>query len=258
MIDCHSHIIPGIDDGSQDVETTLSMLKLAEATGTKKIILTPHYYRGKYMIPFYELEKKKLEVEKLMQENNINIDLFIGQEVFFTRYLLDYLDNKEIGTINNSRYMLIELSPIEYNKEEVLETLYNLKMRGKVPIIAHPERYRYFQKEPFTINDFIDTGCLFQLNAASIGGSFGSQVKKLANLYLENGIYSVIGSDAHGKERRTTDINKYIVDIEEVKKGFINQATLNAEAILKNDEISCNGKKIEKKKKSIFSNIFGR
>lgn len=258
MIDCHSHIIPGIDDGSQDVETTLSMLKLAEATGTKKIILTPHYYRGKYMIPFYELEQRKLEVENLIKENNINIDLFVGQEVFFSKYLLDYLDNKEIGTINNSRYMLIEFSPIEYNKEEVLDTLYNLKMRGKVPIIAHPERYRYFQKEPFMINDLIENGCLFQLNASSIGGGFGSEVKKLAQIYLENGVYSLIGSDAHGSERRTTDISKYIGDIEDIKKDFIEQVVLNGEAILKNDEITYQGKKIEKRKKSIFNSIFGR
>ena len=90
--------------------------------------------------------------------------------------MLEYYNDNMIGTINNTKYMLIEFPMLEFNIDEVINTIYELQIRGITPIIAHPERYKQFIKKPSTINTFIKEGMLFQLNAGSITGAFGKDV----------------------------------------------------------------------------------
>ncbi|WP_297520179.1 CpsB/CapC family capsule biosynthesis tyrosine phosphatase [uncultured Clostridium sp.] len=252
MIDIHSHIIPGIDDGAKDKKTSIEMLRMAEENGTSKIVLTPHYYRGKFTIARNEVLKCAEEVKKYVKENNINIDIYVGQEVYFTKSILEYLESGEIGTINNSRYMLIEFDMVHIDKD-IIDTLYELKVRGIVPIIAHPERYIEFQKKPEMINKFIEEGYLFQINVGSIVGGFGKEAKILAEKFLKNGIYNFFGSDAHGMGRRTSDISKYKIELEKVRPNFIKEGTKNAQDMLDNKVVKFYGRKIEiKKKKFIF------
>lgn len=254
MIDLHTHIIPKIDDGSKSEEMTLEMLRIAEQSGSKKIVLTPHYFKGKYMVPLDEVKKQLVYVKKLVEDNNINIEIFCGQEVYFTPSILEDFKTGLIGTINDSKYMLIEfnLSRFDYEVSEILDVLYELQVRGVVPIIAHPERYKEFQKAPEKINDFIELGCLFQMNAGSITGMLGSDSKKLAKILLKNGVYSFIGSDAHNTGRRNTDILSYKKEIEMVEKNFFNKTIENSEKLLINEEVYFTGNKIKKKIFGIF------
>lgn len=254
MIDIHSHIIPNIDDGSTSEEISIEMLKTSYKSGTKVIVLTPHYYRGKYMEPLTVVKKKAEEVKELARNNNIDIDILVGQEIYFTPSLLEDLDNGEIGTINDTRYMLIEfnLTKFEY---EIFDIIHELKIRGIIPVIAHPERYRDFQKEPSKINEFIDAGCLFQLNANSISGILGSEAKKLSEIFIKNKIYSFLGSDAHGLGKRNTDIYVYKSDIEKVDKNFFDRVLNNSNKLIKNEVVNFEGEKIKVKKKRFF-NLF--
>ncbi|MGL5820927.1 MAG: tyrosine-protein phosphatase [Sarcina sp.] len=254
MIDLHTHIIPEIDDGSKSEEMTLEMLKLAEKSGTKQIVLTPHYFKGKYMVPMEEVKLKLEYMKNLINQNNIDIELFCGQEVYFTLSILEDFKNGLIGTINDSKYMLIEfnLSRFDFEINDILDILYELKIKGIIPIIAHPERYRDFQKAPEKINDFIEMGCLFQLNAGSITGILGSDSKKLAKILLKNGIYSFIGSDAHNTGKRNTDILSYKQEIESIEKNFFNKTIENSQQLLVGEEIYFTGNKIKKKIFGIF------
>ena len=250
MIDMHSHIINGIDDGSKSIEMTINMLKKAEQSGTTDIIATPHFMRGRFEVEYNEVLKKVEELKGISRENNIDINIYAGQEVYYSRKLLEYYNDKIIGTINNSKYMLIELPMLEFNIEEVINTIYELQIRGITPIIAHPERYKPFIKKPSMINALIKEGMLFQLNAGSIAGDFGKDVKKTATKYLEHNIYSVIGSDAHRDRGRDTDMREALNILEEDKKEeFIN----NGRAILENKDVDFKGTTVKEKK---FLGIF--
>lgn len=250
MIDIHSHIISGIDDGSKNTEMTIKMLEMAEESGTTDIVATPHFMRGRFEVTYKEVIDEVENLKKLTKENSININIYSGQEVYYSRNILEYYNQGMIGTINNTRYMLIEFPMLEFNIEEAINTLYELQIRGIVPIIAHPERYKQFIKNPSQINLLIKEGMLFQVNAGSINGDFGRDVKKTAIKYLNNNIYSFIGSDAHRDKGRNTDI-KNVIEILEYnqRKSFIN----NAKAMLKNEEIEFRGIPIKEKK---FLGIF--
>lgn len=250
MIDIHSHIISGIDDGSKNTEMTIKMLKMAEESGTTDIVATPHFMRGRFEVTYKEVIDEVENLKKLIKENSININIYSGQEVYYSRNILEYYNQGMIGTINNTRYMLIEFPMLEFNIEEAINTLYELQIRGIVPIIAHPERYKQFIKNPSQINLLIKEGMLFQVNAGSINGDFGRDVKKTAIKYLNNNIYSFIGSDAHRDKGRNTDI-KNVIEILEYnqRKSFIN----NGKVMLKNEEIEFRGIPIKEKK---FLGIF--
>ena len=250
MIDIHSHIINEIDDGSKNIEMTINMLKKAEQSGTTDIIATPHFMRGRFEVEYNEVVKKVEGLREIAKENNININIYAGQEVYYSKNILEYYNDKIIGTINNTKYMLIELPMLEFNIDEVINIIYELQIRGITPIIAHPERYKLFIKKPSMINSLIKEGMLFQLNAGSITGNFGKDVKKTATKYLENNIYSFIGSDAHRDIGRDTDIKEALGILEiNQRRSFIN----NGKLILKNEDVIFNGSLVKEKK---FLGIF--
>lgn len=252
MVDIHSHIIYDIDDGSKDRQMTIQMLKTAVDTGTKKIIATPHYYRGRFMESIDIVKRRVNELKAIARENEIEIDIYSGQEVYFTGSLLDDLSEGVIGTLNDSRYMLIEFNMAELD-EEIFDVLYELKIKGIVPIIAHPERYKVFIDDITRINEFIDEGCLFQLNVSSINGLLGKDAKKVAEILLENNIYSFMASDAHSDGRRDTDMKKYKDLIEKINPDFIEKSSINGEKLINNEEIIFCGNRIQKKKKGLLS-----
>lgn len=251
MIDVHSHIINEIDDGSKSIEMTIDMLKKAEQSGTTDIIATPHFMRGRFEVEYRDVVKKVEDLKDIAKENNININIYAGQEVYFSKNILNYYNDKMIGTINNTKYMLIEFPMLEFNIDEVINTIYELQIRGITPVIAHPERYRQFIKDPSLINALIKEGMLFQLNAGSIVGGFGKDVKKTATKYLEDNIYSFIGSDAHRDIGRNTDMKEALEVLGENK---VNEFINNGRLMLENKDVHFKGNLVKEKKK--FLGIF--
>ena len=250
MVDMHSHIINEIEDGSMSIEMTINMLKKAEESGTTDIIATPHFMRGRFEVEYKDVIKRAEELKKIVKENNIHINIYVGQEVYYSKNLLEYYNDKIIGTINNTKYMLIELPMLEFDIDEVINTIYELQIRGIVPIIAHPERYKPFIKKPSMINKLINEGMLFQMNAGSISGDFGKDVKKTAAKYLEHNVYSFIGSDAHRDRGRDTDMSEALNILESYeRKVFIN----NGKAMLQNEDVEFKGTAVKEKK---FLGIF--
>jgi protein-tyrosine phosphatase len=255
MIDIHSHILPGIDDGSKNMEITLEMLRNAEKDGTKEIVATPHYLLEYGEATINEVKLLVKEVNALIDKEGMNIRVYSGQEVYFNESIIKNYMEGNIGTINNSRYMLIEF-PMHKFDNNIFDTLYELQVRNIIPIIAHPERYKPFREQPSLINNFIDQGYLFQMNAGSITGKFGESIKKTANIFLENNIYNFIGSDAHNIDNRNTGLKNAIEmlneknnDSEKINKHIFEDSS---KKLLKNETINFSGKKV-KIKKSIFS-----
>jgi len=208
MIDIHSHIMPGIDDGASNMAEAIGMLRIASESGVHTIVATPHcnveglyenYYNDDYFILF---QKLKLEAAK----EKIPIEILPGMEVYASEEVPALLKEGKIMTINGSRYILIEFG----NQKDlalinfVIDELTNL---GCVPIIAHPERYSYVQKSPLIAASWIKRGCLIQVNKGSILGSFGNHAKNTAIYMLRQGMVSIIASDAHGSLIRTTDMS---------------------------------------------------
>jgi protein-tyrosine phosphatase len=251
MIDIHSHILPGVDDGAKDIEMTLEMLRAAEKSGTKSIIATPHYCLEFAETPYLEIKDIILKLKKLTKSEGINIDIYSGQEVYFFEEIVNTFKEGIIGTLNDSRYMLIELPMREYEKS-FLDVIYELQVLGIVPILAHPERYNYIIENPSLVNKLIDENILFQMNAGSISGKYGKSVKRTSEILLENNIYNFIGSDAHNVTNRNISMAESINLIRELGEGNLNRFTDNGMKIIKNEIIDFEGEKI-KSKKSIFS-----
>ena len=248
MVDLHSHLIWGIDDGSKSKEMTVNMLKQAVKGGTKKIVLTPHYLPGYYEVPINEVKERVKELSLLAKEYELDIEIYCGQEVYFFEDMLEYYENKLIGTINESRYMLIEFNMRNFSVEEVIYILYDLQLEGIVPVIAHPERYYMFIKNPSLINEFIEEGFLFQLNIGSITGDFGKEVKKTAEIFLKNKIYSFFGSDAHRDEKRNPNMSKGVEALKAMDNNYFNYLKDSGEGLLNNEEIKFIGNLIKEKK----------
>jgi len=249
MVDIHSHIIPGIDDGSKNMEMTLEMIRNAEKEGTKEIIATPHYFLEYGEATINEVKNHVKEINGILENEKIDVKIYSGQEVYFSEKIIEDYMIGNIGTLNDSRYMLVEFSMEKFD-ENIFDVLYELQVRNIVPIIAHPERYKPFKEKPTLINDFINQGYLFQVNAGSIEGKFGETIRKTADLFLKSHIYNFIGSDAHNIKIRNTGVKK-AVDLlgEDINKDIFKDSS---KKVLIDEKIEFLGEKI-KEKKTIFS-----
>lgn len=208
MIDIHAHIMPGIDDGAATMEEAIQMLKIAAENGVYAIVATPHcnmegLYENYFDDDYYALYKR-LEAEAAKE--NIPVQIIPGMEVYASENVLELLQQGKIITIGGSRYLLIEfgmqkdLALINFLIDELLAM-------GYIPVIAHPERYPYVQKTPQLAANWLKQGCLLQLDAGSVLGSFGRQAKNTAIYMLERNMVSFVASDAHGERHRTADLS---------------------------------------------------
>jgi protein-tyrosine phosphatase len=253
IVDIHSHIIPGIDDGSKSMEMTLEMIKNAQKEGTKEIVATPHYLLEYGETTIEEVKEYVKKINSILENEKIDVKVYSGQEVYYNEKIIeDYIEGN-IGTINDSRYMLIEFSMHKFDKN-IFDILYELQVRGIVPIIAHPERYKPIIEKTSLINDFVNEGYLFQVNSGSIEGKFGEKVKKTANILLDSNIYNFIGSDAHNVKNRNTGLKNALVLVSQNINNDIFKDS--SEKLLNNEKIEFIGEKV-KEKKSIFS-FWGR
>lgn len=216
MIDIHNHILFGIDDGCKNIEESIILLKQMQKIGFNKIVLTPHYIKGTTLVS-NNLEKGyKLELLKeKLKENNINIELYLGNEIFITDNIVELLKSGDVSSINNSRYVLVEL-PFESEIIGLEDILYELKYNGLIPIIAHPERYIYFQDDISKITKLREEGVLFQVNYSSILGLYGRKAKKTIKNLLKNDYVDFFGTDIHNI-RKTSVLDNF----EKIEKKII-------------------------------------
>ena len=197
MVDIHSHIMYGIDDGSKDIETSLEILKDAHNNGVTDIFLTPHYIENSKFDCNNENKEKILNtLKKKLKEENISINLYIGNEVFIDENILEHIKNNEIATLNNSKYILVEL-PMGRMYNNTKEILFNLIIEGYTIVLAHPERYRYMQEDDKKLEELLSMGVLLQGNYRSLFGYYGKDAKKTLKKFIKKKQISFLGSDIH-------------------------------------------------------------
>jgi len=250
MIDIHSHILPGIDDGSKDMEMSIKMLKLAEVKGTKTIVATPHYIRGIYENHYDDVFLLYQELKLQAKTFGINIEILLGQEVMLDKHSLKLCKEKKLRGINGTSYMLIEF-PMDKLPRDALDLIFELRLLNIKPIIAHPERYEYIYESPTTINGFIEEGCLFQINTGSIMGIFGKKVQNCAKLLIKQGLVNFIASDAHSLYRRCPGLIEGFSQAKVLDSLIEKKLSENLELLLLGKDIEMNMEKI-KKNRSFF------
>lgn len=234
MIDFHSHILPGIDDGSRSIEQTIRMLKEAKEAGFTKIISTSHYIEG-----YYESdEAERTELLNEVQKNISGIELYLGNEIYITNNMIDLIQNKQASTINNSKYVLFEF-PLSAKSMNDKEVVYRLIENGFVPVIAHPERYSYVQDNPEYIEELAEMGALFQANYGSIIGMYGKKAEKTLKKLLKNDLIRFFGTDSHRIDQVYTKMPKILKKLHKVLSDEeIEEFTvINPQKVLNNEEI---------------------
>ena len=238
IIDIHCHIIPGIDDGASDIGTSIEMCKIAEQEGIHVIIATPHYIHGVLDNGRDIVCSKVIELNNHLREKHINVDIYPGCEVFICPELPKLVLEGKICTLNNSKYVLIEL-PMESIPEYTVDVIYQLKLAGYIPIIAHPERNAIINRYPDTLHDLISRGALSQINTSSLVGLFGKDIMKLTTKLLKHKMVHLLASDAHTTRGRSPRLSAAIDKIEKlVGPEVLLKIMQNNEAILNNELIS--------------------
>lgn len=199
MIDLHSHILPELDDGSQSLQESLAMARMAVDSGVTAMTATPHCAddRAREVYEAWKLLRQALK------ETRIPLKLFLGMEIFGTEDTLQLLQEGKLFTLNGSRYPLIEFS-FHSDGDRETRILRSLCKAGFRPVIAHPERYFFVQYDPEFLNRWYRMGCLMQVNRGSLLGRFGTHAQELAEELVARNFAAVVASDAHSPQIRTT------------------------------------------------------
>ena len=230
MIDIHSHIIYGVDDGSTDLDTSLEILLNLAENGVTDVILTPHYIPDTNYVSnkFNNINKLK-ELRREVKMEGIDINLYLGNEIYIDPNITKLITSYQISSLNNSEYILVELpmNGIYPDYQEIFKDLINT---GFKVILAHPERYKTFQEDYNNILEMVDMGVYLQCNIDSILGRYGNDAKKTMKFILKNKLVSFIGTDIHSIKDDYSYINKaknkfkkYLSD-EEIEDIFNNNA----------------------------------
>ena len=205
MIDIHAHILPGLDDGAQDMESALAMVELASESGVTAIAATSHSnWRGVYTNYWDEgLRRDFMNFQKALSAAEIAVTIFPGMEIFGTPDVPELLRESKLITLAHSRYPLIEF-PFQDYGQQATQVLADVTAMGYRPVVAHPERYRYTQEYPHLLNHWVDMGCLLQVNKGSLMGRFGRAAEMLSLSLVDRGFAAFVASDAHSPVARTT------------------------------------------------------
>ena len=176
----------GIDDGSKSLTESIAILKKAKKAGVTDIMLTPHYIKNsKYACNNKNKEELLNELKKEMKNNNIDINLYLGNEVYIDSDIIPLINRNEIKTLNNSKYILVEL-PLTREVNEAIDIFKKLINKGYKVILAHPERYTYIQEDISKLEEFIDIGVLMQGNFKSLLGKYGEAAEETLIDLLKN------------------------------------------------------------------------
>lgn len=194
-VDIHSHLIPGIDDGSPDMATTIELIRKFKEMGINKLVTTPHV-----MCDYYKNTPEKIlagldQVRNELEKQHITFDISAAAEYNLDDGLAELIEKKNILTFGDN-YVLFEL-PFMSEPPNFQEIVFNFQMAGYKPVLAHPERYSYWYEEKEKYEELKAKGILLQLNLLSLIGHYSPQTKKVAENMVDANLIDAVGTDCH-------------------------------------------------------------
>lgn len=207
MIDLHSHILPGIDDGAQTLEISLEMARIAVADGTEVMACTPHIYPGLYMNDSAGIHAERDKLQLALNTFKIPLKLVVGADAHLVPELLDGLKTGRVPTLNGSRYFLLEpshhVAPPQFES-----SVFNIMAAGFQPIITHPERLVWIEQHYETFVVLAKRGVWMQITAGAILGKFGKRARYWSDRMLDEGLVHLVASDAHTVNMRSPKMSE--------------------------------------------------
>jgi protein-tyrosine phosphatase len=194
--DMHSHILPGIDDGSPDVETSVHLVKELMKLGYEKFIATPHIYPDLYPNTAATILNSATLLNQRLQEEGMDVQVKAAAEYFIDDMFLERVEKGEQFLTLHQNWILVEVSFIA-PPQDLNHVLFALITNGYQPVLAHPERYSYYHHKRDTYARFKDQGCLLQVNLLSLLGYYGKSVQETARYLVKEGMVDLIGTDLH-------------------------------------------------------------
>ena len=203
MIDLHCHILPGLDDGSPDMEVSLAMARLAAKDGISDIVATPHLFRGaSNLTDFGLLAKKHKEFQAALEREAIPLAIHCGVEIRFSHNLLEEIKTHRRNLVlAGSSYIFVEF-PFDYVYTGAKDVFFQVMSEGLIPIVTHPERISTFISHPELLYEMVEMGALVQANAGSLLGHYGSRTRDAVMLFLRLNLVHFIASDGHNTDSR--------------------------------------------------------
>ena len=238
MIDFHTHIIPNIDDGSRNIEETFNLIQEAKEAGFEGIVLTSHYIENYYETAVKERDVWVNVISENLKNKGLDIDLYLANEIYMSDNIMNLLIEGKASTINNSSYVLFEM-PLNAEPMNLYDVIYSLQENKLIPVLAHPERYRFVQKEPELITDLIEKGVLMQANYGSILGQYGQKAQITVRKFLEANMIHFLGSDVHRKNTIYKRIPRALDAISEIigEEKLEELTTINPKLAISNKRI---------------------
>lgn len=238
MIDFHTHIIPNIDDGSRSVEETFNLINEAKDAGFEGIILTSHYIENYYETETSERDIWVKAISDSLKNKGIETDLYLANEIYISDNMMDLLINGKASTINNTSYVLFEM-PLNVEPMNLYDVIYSLQGNKLIPVLAHPERYSFIQKEPELVYDLIEKGVLMQANYGSILGQYGEKAEMIVKKFLEANMIHFLGSDVHRQNTIYKRIPQALDKIRDIvgEQKLEELTTINPKLVLGNKRI---------------------
>lgn len=209
LTDLHCHILPGMDDGSPDFETSVAMAKMALASGVCTIAATPHsnVEDDDMALRCRVIRHRAAMLRDALSQNHIPVKLLTGMELFIRDNLPEILESRSFMTLGETKYLLGEFDFGE-DGGYMDDALAYIARYGLTPVLAHPERYAAVQHNPARVARWFDSGVIIQVNKGSVLGRFGKGPRLAADWILRHGFAHIVASDAHGTERRTPDMTE--------------------------------------------------
>jgi len=220
-IDIHSHLLPGIDDGAKTFEDTLRLTKALQKIGISEFITTPHIIQYIWDNTKEQILESKATTVLELEKNNITVPFNAAAEYLMDDQFVKLFESHNLLTLKDN-YVLVEMSYIN-PPIQLYAILFDLQVAGYIPVLAHPERYLFYQKNFNEYYKLKRAGCLFQLNLLSVVGYYGAEITAIAEQLLQKGMYDYVGSDVHHDTHLAAFENKVnIKDVTPLKETIAN------------------------------------